>query len=98
MAGPVIPDRENVGPLRVFQTKSEAASLAIYWSGPPTCADGFAPCVRPEQRAPVARLFSGSPPLPVANHSPPKRSAKASASSHEVAVIAAQRVRIRRRR
>jgi hypothetical protein len=42
-----------------FQTKSEAASLPVYWSHPPAGADVH---VRPGQRARVARLFSGSSP------------------------------------
>src|SRR5215467_507474 len=44
-----------------LQTKSAAALLPVYWSGPPTRPDVSPPRDRSEQRARVPRLLSGSP-------------------------------------
>jgi hypothetical protein len=57
----------------------KAASLPVYWSGPPTCAD-IRGLVFVLNNA-LGRLDSGHRRLPVANLSPSKRLANASASS-----------------
>jgi hypothetical protein len=64
-----------------FQTKSEAGSLLIYWSGPPTRPDVLHLAFVLNKALGSPRLFQGHRRLSAGNHFPPKRPAKASASS-----------------
>jgi hypothetical protein len=64
-----------------FQTKSKAASLPVYWSGPPTRADVLHLAFVLNNALGSPACFQGRRQLPLGNRSPEKCLAKASASS-----------------
>jgi hypothetical protein len=88
-----------------FQTKSDAASLPVYWPGPLTGAGVLRRALVLKNALGWPAWFRGSPPAPRRQPIPTEAIGKSlrvfrlgEAEHHEVAVIATQGARERRRR